>query len=138
MASIRCHSYNILQCDSAERIRIILSEYNNIINDKDKTSENILKQEVNLLINKTLTNKQYSNTKLLNDFIHLKQFHNINNDNNQFEIMYNYLTENNIIKPCNMDNCSTVRRHYRQHRHQARTQQTNKRHRSYTIDLISR
>eukprot|EP01084_Bolivina_argentea_P305114 527088_1 len=92
---IKCNDKDILKCNCAKRIRSILNEYGNIVKDKHSKSENLIQKDIDLLINNKLGNGKYSNTQLLNDFFHLKQFHDINNDNKQFEIMYNYLIENN-------------------------------------------
>ena len=116
---IECNNTNILNCKCGKRIKILLNQYNNIINGEEKKSENLIEKEVDLLINTKLGNAQYSNTKLLNDFLHLKQYHKINNNNKQFEIMYNYLTMNDdddIVKKCDINNCSTIIRHYRDRR----------------------
>eukprot|EP01084_Bolivina_argentea_P024824 46218_1 len=146
---IQCTDKDILQCHCAKRIRLILSQYSNIINDtnniKNTKSDDIINDEVNLFMNTKLGNGSYSNTKLLNDFLHLKQFHHTNNDHKQFEIMYNYLTENNIVKPCDMNQCSTLRRHYRNRTQSlqrspiiVQPSSTKKTHRRYTMDLVSR
>eukprot|EP01084_Bolivina_argentea_P262474 443874_1 len=110
---IECNDKNILKCNCAKRIRLILNQYSNIVKDKHKKSKNLIQKDIDLLIHNTLGDGEYSNTKLLNDFLHLKQFHDINNDNTQFEIMYNYLIQNNTINICDMNNCSTIKRHYR-------------------------
>eukprot|EP01084_Bolivina_argentea_P262473 443873_1 len=110
---IECNDKNILKCHSAKRIRVILSQYSNILADKNTTPNNFIQKNIDSLINNKLGNAKYSNTKLLNDFHHLKHYHDINNDNKQFEIMYNYLLENNTINACAMNSCSTIKRHYR-------------------------
>eukprot|EP01084_Bolivina_argentea_P262475 443875_1 len=145
---IECNDKNILKCHSAKRIRVILSQYSNILADKNTTPNNFIQKNIDSLINNKLGNAKYSNTKLLDDFLHLKQFHDINNDNKQFEMMYNYLIENNVVNTCDMNDCSTIRRHYRNRNVtplsnqsisiNTQTSAAKTTHRRYAMDLVSR
>eukprot|EP01084_Bolivina_argentea_P075185 136319_1 len=112
---------DIEDCDAAKRIKQILTKYNE-------------QQSVGSFINTKMESGTYDNTKLLDDFFHIKYHHKVNTDNNAFNKMYKY-----IMIECDMKNCQTIRRHHRDRTMRGsitgKSRANNNRH---TIDLISR
>eukprot|EP01084_Bolivina_argentea_P143533 251999_1 len=76
-----CHNYkndSFSQCQSANRIKLILDSYNKIVSVKKNKTEYQLQNEINQLLNNILFDRKYSNVELLNDFYHIKYAHHTN------------------------------------------------------------
>eukprot|EP01084_Bolivina_argentea_P077876 141322_1 len=116
-------------CSAASRMKLILNEYNNIINYQKKQSEFTLQYQSNQLINNIICNGQYSDVELLNDFYHIKYDHNTNDDPDQFTLFYKYALGNDIsVLNCDSNNCHSD---YRRNRSIVSSQYT-------TLHILSR
>eukprot|EP01084_Bolivina_argentea_P144491 253490_1 len=105
---------NLDECNSVHRVKFILERYSKIISDHDQKTKSVHQfyNEANQLINSVLSNGQYSNQDLLNDFFHIKYDHNVNEDSNQFHLFHKYLFLSDNISRCDINNCIGVTRHY--------------------------
>eukprot|EP01084_Bolivina_argentea_P107285 191817_1 len=77
--ALECCSQDISACKCTNRIKMILDKFNIII---DEPNNEIAKS----------FNNSYTNTQLLNDFHHIKYDHNVDDDDNAFAKMYEYIT----------------------------------------------
>eukprot|EP01084_Bolivina_argentea_P017158 32045_1 len=93
----KCH-HEFIQCDSAQKIKLILDKYNKIVFDKNHKkkhkSDAELKNSIHKLMNNISSNGQYSNVELLNDFYHIKYNHNVDSNPKKFNEFYKYLFDN--------------------------------------------
>eukprot|EP01084_Bolivina_argentea_P056298 103067_1 len=96
-------------CLSATNIKLVLREYNKIIND---SSEYELSNKVDELINKKLFNGKYCNLNLLNDFFHIKYDHKTNDSLNKLNSFYKFLSNYGDIL-CDIKYCKGYKRYYR-------------------------
>eukprot|EP01084_Bolivina_argentea_P096188 172928_1 len=89
-----CDSTNqdILECLSLNRIKTILNTFNHSICEKTENHTNIIKK-----IN-DIFNDDYTTTELLNDFYHIKYHHKIDENNIEFNKIFKYLTNSNVIR----------------------------------------
>eukprot|EP01084_Bolivina_argentea_P077003 139597_1 len=112
-----CDSSDFTKCPSAHRIKLLLSEYDKIIDDTSQIEEIDIQTKTNKLVNNLLSDKDinYSNVhvKLMNDFYHIKYNHNINDDRTQFDEFHQYLTDNKNKLTCDMNYCKSVERYNR-------------------------
>eukprot|EP01084_Bolivina_argentea_P256586 432042_1 len=102
-------SLTFSQCASAQNIRSVLHEFNKIIGEKHITTD---VQLATKLIHVKLFSGNYSNITLLNDFFHIKDDHNTNDDILQFNLFYKFLAHDNDLT-CDTRNCKGYNRHYR-------------------------
>eukprot|EP01083_Nonionella_stella_P235141 827135_1 len=100
---------NTLKCQSINRIKIIVREFNAKCLHKDR-SEN----ESNLMdkFESIFITNDYTKTSLLNDFHHIKYTHNADENDDAFSKIYEYITDG-IDTPCDVTQCRFVSRHYR-------------------------
>eukprot|EP01084_Bolivina_argentea_P053363 97955_1 len=99
----KCNEDNILECKSTKRIKLILEQYNSILNTKHSSIS--IQNKLHKLINKSLGNGNYSNTQLSSDFLHIKLDHHLQN-NNQFHKIHKYLTSTNLMSTeCTLKYC---------------------------------
>eukprot|EP01084_Bolivina_argentea_P043909 80863_1 len=82
---IKCNG-QFPECESAERIKLILQRYNKIASDKTDKHDEQLQNETNKLMHNIETNGQYSNIELLNDFYHIKYKPNVNDNSYKFNL----------------------------------------------------
>eukprot|EP01083_Nonionella_stella_P044796 120511_1 len=115
---------NFTECESANRIKSILVRYNQIISDEKSDTSGDL--EPNQLLNNVMLgyDAQHRNVQLLNDFYHIKYEHNTNNDPNQFNAFYQFVSDHDSALACDINNCQSVNRHY-QRNESVITSQTN-------------
>eukprot|EP01084_Bolivina_argentea_P215529 365925_1 len=100
-------------CHCAQNVKSALEEYNKIIGRKNEQSEYELSIKIHELINIKLLNGHYSNTKLLNDFFHLKYNHHINDNMNEFNLFYEFLSNYDNVLACDIICCKGYKRYYR-------------------------
>eukprot|EP01084_Bolivina_argentea_P015196 28412_1 len=89
-----CQQNDIFQCSSAKRIKIILNTFTTNITTT----------------NDTFINNDYTNTHLLNDFHHIKHYHDENDST--FNELSKYYT-NDMTHICKIDKCEHIDRYYR-------------------------
>eukprot|EP01084_Bolivina_argentea_P271485 461985_1 len=125
-----CDQDDISQCLSAQRIQIILNEFNKIIQIQTHTYD-----QYSTLIENIFTNNHYSNTDLLNDFHHIKYDHNADDDDIQFQQIYTFFMEP-IKDICQQKQCKHIQRHFLDRSKLINECTSN--NSSYTLRLISR
>eukprot|EP01084_Bolivina_argentea_P259535 437929_1 len=111
-ASVECTDL-FTQCKQANRIKLILQRYDDLLSQKGDKTEKKLQQQSHMLIHNILLNDNYSHLQLLNDFYHIKYVHNTNNDPNQFHSFYNYLFDNDNVLQCDISSCLSAQSYYR-------------------------
>eukprot|EP01084_Bolivina_argentea_P253031 424924_1 len=129
---INCN-HKLSQCISAINVKAVLEEYSKIINDKNNSSDTQLSTKMDELINHKMLNNRYSNTKLLNDFFHIKYDHHTNDDAKQFNTFFKYLSNNEDVLSCDPTYCKGYKRYYRN-----RQQSVEGSNRSYAYNLLCR
>eukprot|EP01084_Bolivina_argentea_P219381 372099_1 len=94
-----CTSIDISQCACVGRIKIVLSKF-------------MAKQiELTSLLNELFINNKYTNTKLLNDFHHIKYHHKTDDDDKQFDKIHAYIKDDATMK-CDLKQCNHIERHH--------------------------
>eukprot|EP01084_Bolivina_argentea_P159100 277112_1 len=101
------------QCISANRIKTLLNEQNNIIDNKQSMYDSQLQIKFNKLINSV----QYSDVELLNDFYHIKYEHHVDDNNDEFNLFYKYLLDVDDVFQCDFNCCPSVMRYYNRRNH---------------------
>eukprot|EP01084_Bolivina_argentea_P123230 218384_1 len=106
-----CTYNDVLQCKSVQRLKSILNQFHKIINSKNHDQQHV-GSKFSMILNDVKSG--YNNTHLLNDFNHVKYGinHHVEEDNQQFEKIYNYMT-NNGKTICDPNKCQYVKRYYR-------------------------
>eukprot|EP01084_Bolivina_argentea_P021357 39672_1 len=111
--STKCNGEGkLIECESTNRIKLILEKYNHILYDNHSNSEYQLQNEVTQLMHNILVNGQYSNVEIINDFYHIKYDHDVNDNLQQFDLFYQYLNNYDNVLICDVNNCETVNRYY--------------------------
>eukprot|EP01084_Bolivina_argentea_P025034 46584_1 len=87
--------YTFDTCQCINRITLVLQLYDTLIAHKPEITDAASK-----LLSKILPVGKYSNLQLLNDFYHIKYDHQINDDTNQFKLLYQYLVKSQEISKC--------------------------------------
>eukprot|EP01084_Bolivina_argentea_P124077 219891_1 len=105
------------RCNSARNIKSTLQKYNKVISDKHDTSERSISNKLYEIVNNKLFNGDYSDTKLLNDFYHIKYNHHVNDNTDNFNSFCKYLSDDNNVLACDPQNCKGYTRYFR-NRHQ--------------------
>eukprot|EP01084_Bolivina_argentea_P183834 317163_1 len=95
-----CKHDNLLTCVSVKRIKYILCKSNFNNTNSIHTIHNVFVKYA------------YTNTKLIDDFNHIKYNHYVDDNNLQFAKMYNYFTNGNH-NMCDIIKCKCVDLHYR-------------------------
>eukprot|EP01084_Bolivina_argentea_P036127 66867_1 len=88
--------------------------------------------------NDPIFTENYSHLNLLNDFNHIKYNHHIKNEYKYaktFNIFYNFLTQDNLMK-CNINTCECVQRNYR--RREEKSNEIESTTEDYGSNLLSR
>eukprot|EP01084_Bolivina_argentea_P014828 27739_1 len=129
-----CQEKDITKCTALHKVSILLNECNEIIHKYHQKTD--LQIKIQQLLD---NNEHYNATALLDDFLHIKYHHHIQNDEDQFNAMYDYLTKDINLK-CDVSKCYYIQLHYRD-----RTPLSNNilnenidNNQTYLIDLISR
>eukprot|EP01084_Bolivina_argentea_P303078 523210_1 len=94
-------SVELVQCISAQRIKIVLKELSAFTNDNTKQQLMPISQ----------IDDNYTIIQLLNDYNHIKHDHNVDNDDNEFDKIYEFFKQA-INTPCSVAKCGYVERYY--------------------------
>eukprot|EP01084_Bolivina_argentea_P211090 359121_1 len=132
-----CKQNNVLKCKSLSRIKILLKQCDDIINDDTSASESaFIQRKIHDLIHYKFGSGKYTNINLLDDFHHVKYEHQVEEDIEKFEQIFNSMHGRN----CSISTCKHLQHHYRD-RTQVSTQTTKQANHSeneYALNLISR
>eukprot|EP01084_Bolivina_argentea_P288419 495022_1 len=104
-----CTVHKVSRCPSVHRICSILNQCSEIDVDKELNTEFL-----------QMINDKYTVTDLLNDFHHIKADHNVDDDDQKFHEINQYLKQNMFVA-CNVKYCRYINIHYRD-RSQVRNQ----------------
>eukprot|EP01084_Bolivina_argentea_P118194 209759_1 len=95
---------NILKCASLNRIKIILDTFKSTMSDTIENQSTFIRQINNVF------NNDYTKSKLLHDFYHIKYYHHVDANNNEFDKIFHYLTKKNV--KCDIQKCNYIQRYY--------------------------
>eukprot|EP01084_Bolivina_argentea_P256210 431273_1 len=126
-----CSQDDVLKCNSFKRIKILLKQCDDIVNETqlvDLATQN----KIHDLIHHQLGQDVYTNTDLLNDFHHIKYEHGVEDDVDKFD----HIFRSSSYQNCNISNCKYLKHHYRD-RTQISVQNDNTSN-SYSSNLLSR
>eukprot|EP01084_Bolivina_argentea_P264922 448923_1 len=132
-----CQQDDVLKCNSVERIKIVIVKFNEAINDFDQQTKHQNSKGLLQIIDEIFIQNNYTHTDLLNDYHHIKYFHNADNNDNIFAKIYEYCT-NHIQIACNVSKCKLVQRHYRDRSTPSNQYIFEHHNDNYKIELISR
>eukprot|EP01084_Bolivina_argentea_P199154 340836_1 len=92
----------VLQCPALNRINLILNTFNSKINDNIENHSTSIRQIHSIF------SDDYTKSKLLNDFHHIKYYHHVDENNHQFDTVFQYLAKHTT---CHIQ-CHYIQRHY--------------------------
>eukprot|EP01084_Bolivina_argentea_P154158 268764_1 len=108
---------DISQCISAQRIKIILTKFHEIVDTNNTNKSNNLTKKNNSndvfiqLVNEIFLQNNYSNTQLVDDYHHIQDHHQVDDDET-FDKIFQYFT-NNMTTQCDIQKCHHIKTHYR-------------------------
>eukprot|EP01084_Bolivina_argentea_P027690 51450_1 len=103
-----CKRENVLKCKSVHRIKILLKQFNDIVDEESSEPISRLQNQAHDLIHHKLGQDVYNNAMLLNDFHHIKYEHNVEKDVEKFDQVFDSLPHR-----CNIKTCKYLMYHYR-------------------------
>eukprot|EP01084_Bolivina_argentea_P262237 443409_1 len=101
--TVECKENKISNCTSATRIKCILCALN---------QSNKMNMEMESIIHNIFIKYDYTNTKLLDDFHHVKYYHNVDDDHAKFAEIFHFFTQGNDAF-CDIQKCEHVNVYYR-------------------------
>eukprot|EP01084_Bolivina_argentea_P119248 211456_1 len=105
---IQCQQH-VLQCPSMKRIKIMLNTFDKYLQNN---ISNECKDELQKLIKETFNANDSINYKqLLNDFNHIKYYHDADDNHSVFAQIFQYLTQG-LDTICSPEKCNKIQRHY--------------------------
>lgn len=95
--------YEITKCPSSCTIKLLLKHQTGSQNDP---------QTAQMLTN-VFEQRNYSITKLIDDLHHLKYEHDVEDDDANFDVIYDFFNDGTAGKVCDINECRIIERHYR-------------------------
>ena len=118
-----CSLDDITQCPSARILKILLTRIGKALqkgigksnngSEKDQNHNYNVRIQINQILDDMMSKHQYSPTKLLDDFYHLRSEHKIDDDDTRFDAAFDFFKECSPEKRCDITRCPLMRRHYR-------------------------
>eukprot|EP01084_Bolivina_argentea_P021747 40411_1 len=114
------------ECRACQQIKFVLGQYHKIL------QHNNTQKQLQVLVDQ-LFHDAYPILQLLNDFDHVKHNHQVDNEDSQFYLFSDYLSE--VFAYCDIKTCKSIHRHYSRREKFITNQQITH---NYNLDLLSR
>ena len=117
-----CSYDDIASCPSARILKVLLTRIGKALqpnnepsnsNESETLRNRNIQIQINQILDVMISKHQYSATKLLDDLHHLKSKHEIDNDDAQYDVAYDFFKSCTADKRCDVNQCPLIERQYR-------------------------
>lgn len=108
-----CSPDDIRNCPSARSIKALLNPLDQWLAERRRGNPRANESYTVHIINTMLKIRGYSVTKLLDDVHHLKYEHEVDENDNRFDIAYDFFKGTTSNNGCDIDQCPLFERHHR-------------------------